>query len=342
MRQSLLLVGGGVPLGQMVETAREAEAQGLDGVYCVEAYRSGFVSLAAIAAATTRIALGPYILNAYGRSPFLTGLSAVDLDELSGGRLVLGVGPGNVHINDWFQGLDTERPLTKMREYVEIVRRMVRTPMGGEVRYEGKIHRMRWEPRVAPVRPSMPVWLAAISPKMVKVAAEVSDGVAMGVLLSPDYIRERIRPAAREAALAAGRDPATIAFPMAGLVAVDSDLDRARAAIKATICSFYHPIPHPYYDFLLREQGFSRVADACAKFVPVGKTEAALEQIDDAVADTLAFVGTPDQCARRLKAYDGLIDEVIYLNVGGAGAANLCDAHRPVMAIRQASGAGGG
>ncbi|MGH6784821.1 MAG: LLM class flavin-dependent oxidoreductase, partial [Sphingomicrobium sp.] len=307
MRQSLLLVGGGVPLSQMVETARAAEAEGMDGVYCVEAYRSGFVSLAAIASATTRIALGPYILNAYGRSPFLTGLSAVDLDELSGGRLVLGVGPGNVHINDWFQGLETDRPLTKMREYVEIVRQMVRTPMGGAVRYQGKIHRMKWEPRVAPIRPGLPVWMAAISPKMVRVAAAVSDGVAMGVLLSPEYIRERIRPPAREAALAAGRDPATIAFPMAGLVAVDDDLDRARAAIKATICSFYHPIPHPYYDFLLREQGFARAADACTTYVPGGKIEAALDQIDDAVADTLAFVGTPAQCARRLAAYEGLI-----------------------------------
>lgn len=335
MRQSLLLVGGGVPLSQMVETAREAEAQGLDGVYCVEAYRSGFVSLAAIASATTRIALGPYILNAYGRSPFLTGLSAVDLDELSGGRLVLGIGPGNVHINDWFQGLETDRPLTKMREYGEIVRQMVRTPMGGEVRYEGRIHRMKWEPRVAPIRTDMPVWMAAISPRMVKVAAEVSDGVAMGVLLSPEYIRDRIRPPAREAALAAGRDPSTIAFPMAGLVAVDEDLKRARAAIKATICSFYHPIPHPYYDFLLREQGFSRAADACAKYVPEGKVEAALDQIDDAVTDTLAFVGTPAQCAKRLRDYEGLIDEVIYLNVGGAGAASLCEAHRPVIAIRR-------
>ena len=339
IRQSLLLVGGGVPVSQMVETARAAEAEGLHGVYVVEAYRSGFVPLAAIAMATQRIAIGPYILNAYGRSPFLTGLGAIDLDELSGGRLVLGIGPGNVHINRDFQGLETERPITKMREYVEIVRQMVRTPLGGAVRYEGQIHQMRWEPRVAPIRTTMPVWMAAISPKMVKVAATVSDGVAMGVLMSPEYIRDRVRPPAIEAARAAGRDPATIAFPAGGLVAVDEDLDRARAAIKATICSFYHPIPHPYYDFLLREHGFGKAADACARHVPGGSIPAAMEQIDDAVADRLAFVGTPAQIARRLKDYEGLIDEMIFLNVGGAGAATLCEAHRPVMAIRRAAGA---
>lgn len=337
IRHSLLLVGGGAPVSQMVDTARVAEEEGLHGVYVVEAYRSGFVPLAALAMATKRIAIGPYILNAYGRSPFLTGLSAVDLDELSGGRLVLGIGPGNVHINRDFQGLATERPITKMREYVEIVRQMVRTPMGGAVRYEGQIHQMRWEPRVAPIRTNMPVWMAAISPKMVKAAATVSDGVAMGVLMSPEYIRDHVRPPAMEAAQAAGRDPAELAFPMGGLVAVDEDLDRARATIKATISSFYHPIPHPYYDFLLREHGYSRAADACLKYVPEGKVQAAIDQIDDEVADRLAFVGTPAQCAQRLKAYAGLIDEVIFLNVGGAGAASLAEAHRPVMAIRRAS-----
>lgn len=336
MRQGLLFVGGGTPLSQIVETAREAEAQGLDGVYCIEAYRSGFVPLAAIAAATRCITIGSYILNAYSRTPYMTGISAVDLDELSGGRLVLGVGPGNVHINRCFQGLETERPLTKMREYVELLQQIVRAPLGGAVRYEGKIHRMQWEPRVQPLRASIPVWLAAIGPKMVQVAGSVADGVALGVLMSPEYIRDRIRPPAMAAAAAAGRDPSKLQFPMGGLVAVDDDLDRARATIKRTICSFFDPIPHPYYDFLLREQGFSHVADACSKLVPAGKIDAAVEQVDDAVADTLAFVGTPAQCARRLEAYAGLSDEVIFLNVGGGGAATMCEAHRPVMAIKHA------
>lgn len=337
MRQGLLFVGGGVPLSEIVETARTAEAEGMDSVYCVEAYRSAFVPLAAIAAATSRITLGPYILNAYGHTPFITGLGAVDLDELSGGRLVLGVGAGNQHINQHFQGLETGRPLTKMREYVELLRQMVGTPLGGAVDYRGKIHRMRWEPRVAPLRPRIPVWLAAVGPRMVKVAASVADGVAMGVLLSPEYIRDAIRPVAVAAAVAADRDPAGLQYPMGGLVAVDEDLERARTSIRAAICSFYDPIPHPYYDFLLREQGFSKAASACARLVPEGRIEAAMEQIDDAVVDRLAFAGSPAQCARRLAAYQGAIDEVIYLNVGGAGAASLCEAHRPVMAIRKAA-----
>lgn len=337
MRHSLLFAGVGTPLSQMVETARAAESEGMHGVYCVEAYRSGFVPLAAIAAATSNITIGPYILNAYGRTPFITGLSAIDLDELCGGRLVLGIGNGNgnVHINRRFQGLESERPLAKMREYVEIVRRMVRTPRGGSVTYSGKVHQINWTAHVKPVRSSIPVWMSAISPKMITTAAAVADGIAMGVLFSPEYIRERVRPPAWEAAAAAGRDPKELSFAMGALVAVDENLDRARTAIKATICSFYHPIPHPYYDLLLREHGFSQAADACARFVPIGDTASAMQRIEDAVVDRLAIVGTPAQCARRMAQYEGLIDEVIYLNAGGAGAANMCEAHRPIMEIRK-------
>lgn len=336
MRHGLLFIGA-APLHEIVETAVAAEADGLDGVYCVEAYRSAFVPLAAIAAATTRIQLGPYILNAYSRTPYIAGMSAIDLDELSQGRLVIGVGPGNVHINRDYQGLETDKPLTKMREYVELMQQIVRTPLGGEVRYEGKQHRMHWEPHAAPLRPSIPVWMSAISPKMVSVAGSIADAVAMGVLLSPEYVRDRVRPGALAAAEMAGRDPASLEFTMGALVAVDDDIDRARLAIKTTIAGFYHPIPHPYYDFLLREQGFERAADACTEFAGVGRMEEAIARIDDEVIDTLAIVGTPAQCAERLGSYEGLIDEVLFLNVGGADAATMCEAHRPVMAIKGAT-----
>ena len=225
-----------------------------------------------------------------------------------------------------------------MREYTELLRQMVRAQPGGSVHFEGQIHRMQWAPRVQPVRAGIPVWLAAISPKMVRVAASVADGIAMGVLLSPEYVRDAIRPVAAAAAAAADRDPDALQFPMGGLVAVDDDLNRARATVKATICSFFDPVPHPYYEFLLREQGFSAAADACLKWVPQGRTQTAIDHIDDAVADRLAFVGTPEQCARRLDAYQGVIDEVIFLNAGGGDARTACEAHRPVMAIKRAAG----
>ena len=86
-----------------------AEESGFSGVYVAEAWRSGFVPVAAIAARTERVTVGPYVLNAHARTPMIAGLSAVDLDEVAGGRLLLGVGSGNRVTNEKYQGVPVRR-----------------------------------------------------------------------------------------------------------------------------------------------------------------------------------------------------------------------------------------
>jgi alkanesulfonate monooxygenase SsuD/methylene tetrahydromethanopterin reductase-like flavin-dependent oxidoreductase (luciferase family) len=333
MRLGILLVGD-LTIRDAVAVARDAEAAGLESVQQVEAYRSGFVPLAAIAAATSRIGLGTYIANAYGRSPFLTALSALDLDEVSGGRFTLGVGMGNRHLNEQFQGIAGERPHAKMRDFVEVVKRIVSAPVGGLVEHEGRVHRIRWRRSIPGARPALPVHLAAIFPKMIQVAAGVADGVALGILVSAPYLRDVVRPAIREAATAAGRDPSAIAIPMGAVVAVDDDRERARDLVRRTVASLFHPLPHPYYDFLLREQGFAKVADACARHVPEGRIEPAIETMDDALVDRLAFAGDASTCARRLRDYQGLVDEAIMLNVSAGDTAR--DRYQRAFGIRAA------
>lgn len=315
MRHGLLLVGADMSLADQVTLARAAEAAGLDSIFCVEGYRSGFVPMTALAAATAQIRIGSYILNAYGRSPFLTALSAIDLDELSGGRLVLGVGSGNRHINEDFQGLAHERPLAKLRDYVEILRKVFRAERGEVIEHDGRVHRMRWTRTVSGVRATIPVWLSAIFPRTIDVAASVADGVALGVLFSPEYLREVIRPRAFRAAEAAGRDPRELEFPMGALIAIDENRDRARNALRRAIAGFFHPLPHPYYEFLLREQGFGDVADLALREIPRGRFEPVMERMDDGLIDRLAFAGSAADCAQRLAEYEGLADEAIFLNV---------------------------
>ena len=209
MRQGLLFYGN-LSLADTVAVGREAEEGGFDSLHYVEAYRSPFVALAALANATRRVRLGSYIANAYAHSPFGMGLAGSILDELSGGRFVLGVGSGNQHLDKLALGVGRDDVHMKLREFVEVVRRMVNASEGGQIAFEGKIHSMRWRQTLRPFRERIPVHLAAIFPKMIDVAATVADGVALGVLASPEYVREIIRPRIRRAAEAAGRDPGTI------------------------------------------------------------------------------------------------------------------------------------
>jgi 5,10-methylenetetrahydromethanopterin reductase len=322
--RGVLLAGVGMSIPETVAAAQRAEAAGFDSVYCVEAYRSGLTMAAAIAAGTERVRIGPYVLNAFARTPFATGLAAIDLDDLSGGRLMLGIGSGNRYLTERWFGLTHEKPLAKMRDSVEIVRRMLCASPGDSVVYEGATHSIDWSPSSAPFRPSsapfrpsVPVVMAGIFPKMRTLAGEIGDGLAIGAVTSAAYVREVIRPAVFESIERAGRDPETFRFLITGMSAVDTDRERARSALRATISGIFVAHPHPYYEFMLREQGFGKQLDRCLTEVSAGRIEAAAETIDDAMIDQLSIGGTPTDCAQQTAAYDGLVDEMIYTDVSG-------------------------
>lgn len=336
MGYGLIFPGGGMTIRTMIAISQEAEAAGFDSLYVTEAWRSGFVPLTALAAATQRVRLGTYVLNAYGRSPLLTGMSAIDLDELSGGRLVLGVGSGNRHINEDWQGIPHKEPYKKMAEYVTLLKQIVRTPLGSPIAYEGKLHQMHWTPAVQPIRDTIPIYLSAIFPKMLRVAGQVADGVAIGAITSTDYIREVVQPGARTAAADAGRNPQSLGFLMAAFVSASENRERARQAAREAICRLFHPLPHPYYDFLLREQGFSAAADAAKKYMPEGQLQKAAETMTDEVLDCVTIAGTPEECRRKIAEYNKVVDEVICVNVFSSAAKDfdLVGSYRNILKLR--------
>jgi 5,10-methylenetetrahydromethanopterin reductase len=320
MDVGLLLAGGGTTMSEMVEIAQEAENAGVDSVYIAEAWRSAFVPLAAIAAGTNRIRIGPHVVNAYGRSPWITGMSAIDLNELSGGRLHLCVGTGNKHINADWQGIEPERPLKKMEEYATLLKQIVQTRVGESVSWQGEIHGMEWPPAVEPQEEAIPVFLAAFYPKMLEVAARTADGISLGGLLSADYIRNSFRPRAEAAAAAAGRDPATLQYKMAPFASVDDDVEVARRATREAICHTFAPLSHPYLAYAMRESRFADVTDAVADHIADGEFDRACDAIPDRLLDELTICGTEAQCRDQLNAFDGLIDEVLLVNVNYSAA----------------------
>jgi 5,10-methylenetetrahydromethanopterin reductase len=331
MELASLVTGGGMRLADLLDIARRTEQAGAAAFYMAEVWRSGFVPLTAVAAVTTRMRIGTYVLNAYARSPLITGMSAIDLNEYCGGRLVLGVGGGNRLINEEWQGIPHARVLTKMSEYVTLLKRMARTRLGEQIDFTGQVHRMRWTPAVEPLASPFPVLLAAVFPDMLKVAARMADGIAGGATLSAPYLREVVRPQVDAAAALAGRDPASLRWHAVAFIAVDSNRERARQAARLALCHLYAPLPHPYYEFTMREQGFGTTADALLKLAPAGALEAAAASIPDAVIDRLVIAGTPAECLARIREYEGVVDELLLLNA--MGGEDVVAAHVPLFQV---------
>lgn len=302
-------------LGLVTTAASEGEAAGFDSIQVVEAGRSAFVCAAAVIAATDHCQIGTYIANAYAREPWLTSIAARDLDELSGGRFTLGLGTGNPHFNDWYMGLDSSRPISKLRDYLAIVRSVVSGERGERVRYQGTEHSIRWRASWEPTRASLPVYLSASGPNMVRLAGEASDGVGVGIMSSVEFMRDFVRPNASAGAEAVGRTADELAFPMAAMVSVNQDTEKARHAVKEAICHLFHPVPHPYYDSQLRQLGYADFADQAAELMPAGRVAEAVALVPDEVVDTMAIAGDVNECAARIAEYDGHADEVIAFRI---------------------------
>ena len=300
----------------ITQIAQEAESAGIHTVYTVDAGRSATITAAAIIGATQRTRVGTYIVNAFAREPWMTGLEARDLNEISDGRFVLGVGTGNLHFNDLYMGINSRKAKAKMRDFMEIVRLVVRGQAAERVRYQGDVHRIRWRASWSPTTPPPPVYMSASGPNMVRLAGEVSDGVGIGIMSSVAFVRDKVRPNARAGAEAANRDPDALLYPTAATVSINRDVDAAREASKRAICKLYHPIPHPYYDSQLRQMGFEEFADQATELVPTGRLRQAMELVPDEVVDTMTITGNLEQCIARVRDYEGIADELILARTG--------------------------
>ena len=181
-----------------VELARRAEAAGFDSAWAPEFHNhSGVLALAAAALETERIELGTGIAWAFGRSPLLTAVTALDLDEMSGGRFVLGLGTGTRRMRTHWLGAPAERPATRLRETIEAVREVWKSAQAGAVRYDGELVQLDVRPygRADQVRDDIPVYVAAVNEGMARIAGAVADGVVAHPMATPRYIDEVMRPA---------------------------------------------------------------------------------------------------------------------------------------------------
>ena len=172
--------------------------------------------------------------------------------------------------------------------------------------------------RSPPDHPS--AYLAAMYPKMRALAGTVADGVAMGSLHSPAYVREVVRPAVTQALQRSDRDPAKFQFVASALASVGPDADVARERARRGLCRLFTPLPHPYYEYVLREQGWSEMVDRISAAMQAENMAQAVDCIDDEAVDSLLVAGDVGGCRAAIGRYGGALDEIVLTDATSVGA----------------------
>jgi len=215
-----------------LQVAHAADAAGVDAIWVSEDPEGwdAFAVLSAIAAVTERAELGTSVTSPYPRHPNLLAASVATLDQLSGGRAILGLGRGQAEWHRDALGSNTGEPLALLDETVALLRQWWRAPHRATSPDDGHFQVRNWERVIHPHRAQVPVYLAAAGPRALDLAGVISDGVIFNAQTSNDFLRQAI-PRVRAAAIAAGRDPTELAFVLHTRVAVVSTPDVERRAI---------------------------------------------------------------------------------------------------------------
>lgn len=301
----------GSSLASMAETGAAADRAGFDSVWTSELYnRSATVTLAAVAPRTRSCTIGSGIMYGVGRSPLMLAAEARDLDELSEGRFILGLGNGTRRmISDW-HGLDGDAPATRMEELVPLLRKVWRLHEG-PINHDGRFYRLRiaaLEELAGEPGRDIPVYTAGVNPRMIETAGRVADGLLGHTLFSPRYVEEVARPAIERGAQHAERDVADISLATYTLASVHEDEEQARSEAAAMI-AFYGSVKS--YGNLFDVCGFGREAEAIREAFGRKDSDAMVAAVSDAMVDEFAVAGTPAQVNDQLRRFDGVVDHVV-------------------------------
>ena len=194
----VLFSGDNLTLAETIDFAAKAEDAGAESLWTTELGRDAFVPLAGMAARCKRARLGTGVA-VFARPPALTEISAMSMAELTGGRFVLGLGTAPKEWNENWHGVSYQRPVQRMREYVNSIRRMWTASPTAPIDYEGEIITVRdYRRLIAPPCEPPPIYLAAVQKGMLRLAGEVGDGLLANVLNTPHYFTEIVHPAVKE------------------------------------------------------------------------------------------------------------------------------------------------
>jgi probable F420-dependent oxidoreductase len=307
MRLGLILTGGSARAN--VDLARRAETAGFGAVFGVEFFNQhAYATLGAIAERTSRVRLGSAIANAFTRSPVVHGTAALDLDELSDGRFVLGLGSGTRRMNEEWFGVPFSRPAARMTELVRLLRAYFAAAKGVGFRFEGEFWRISIPVFTRPGLPreGIPIWVAGVNERMVRAAGSTADALVGHPIASRRWHRERTLPWLRDAEAKAGRAPGSCRLAPYVMTSIQPDRAAAVRDCKGQI-GFYFTVS--VYRTILAFHGLPEVAAACRAALVRFDVRAMAAAIPDELVDEIALAATPDEARERLAQWRDLTDE---------------------------------
>jgi probable F420-dependent oxidoreductase len=301
-----VLAGG---MAETAEVAATADAAGFDAAWTSEFNdRSAIVALAAMAYNTTSCRIGSGIAYGVGRSPLILANDARGLDEISGGRLVLGLGTGTKGMQIGWHGVkDPQSPAVRLEELVPLIRRIWRLHEG-PVKHEGRFYSMNLTPTAdvrQPLRDRIPIYTAGVNRRMIETAGRVSDGLVCHPTFSSRYVHDVVRPAIAAGADRTGRDLRDVQVVGMLLCSINDDEEIARQELAAQIA--FYAAPRAYAP-MLAASGFDAEAARIREAFVAGDHAAMIEAVSDDMIDAIGVAGTPDQVragiARREDDFD--------------------------------------
>jgi probable F420-dependent oxidoreductase len=301
----------GTSVRTMGELAALADSAGFDAAWAPELYnRSATISVAEMAARTDRCTVGTAIAYGVGRSPLTLAAEARDLDEISDGRFVLGLGNGTRRmIGDW-HGQDPAAPAVRMEELVVLLRELWRLHER-PVHHDGRFYTLHLQPTgevSPPLRELIPIYTAGVNPRMVETAGRVADGLLGHALFTVSHIEEVVRPALERGAAHAGRDVAEVKLASLVIAVIHEDAEQARREAAAQI-AFY--CSAKTYAELLRSCGFGAEGEAIRAAFAEQDFPAMVAAVSERMVDELALAGTAAEVRASMRRYEGVLDHLI-------------------------------
>ena len=302
------------PWAEVVEKVKIADELGFDSVWLGESWGYElFTSMADLVRVTKRIKIGAGIANIYSRTPAVLASTAATLDERSGGRIILGLGPSGANVIEHWHGVPFQKPVKRTREYVEIIRTILR---GERLVYHGEFFNLErgFKLRFTPPRADLPIYIAAMGPKNVEQSGEIADGVLP--VYWPGNKWGELREQLDEGSLRAGRAPHSAAIaPYLTVIILNANAteqDRATARLFAAApLAFYIGKMGVYYSEMLTRHGYgAEVAVVQEAWKHRDKNPA--ESVPANLLDITSIIGTPTEVVAKLDQWaESGVDEPI-------------------------------